>query len=41
MLLKRHDEKFVLIRKYQEFYNSFIDGNSDMLEDESTKEELH
>ena len=41
MLLKRHDEKFLLIQRYQEHYNTFLSNNQDLVEDDQTKEELH
>ena len=33
--------KFKLVLNYQNQYNQFIDFNPDMIEDDSTKEELH
>jgi hypothetical protein len=40
-MITRHDEKFFLARNYQVYYNSFVDENPDMMEEEQTKEELH
>lgn len=40
-LLQRPDNKFYLMRNYQEQYNKFVDENLDMCEQDNTKEELH
>lgn len=39
--LLRQDSKFNLSKQFQLEYNKFVEGNSDMVEEEQTKEELH
>jgi len=36
--LLRQDSKFKLAKQFQLDYNKFVDGNSDMVEEEQTKE---
>ena len=40
-LIQRNDNKFFYVRQYQEQYNKFLSDNADMIEEDSTKEELH
>lgn len=40
-LIKTPDEKFFLVRNYQEQYNQFVTENPDLCEEDVCKEELH
>ena len=40
-LLTREDERFYLVKKFQNEYNKFFAENEDMVSQEYTKEELH
>ena len=40
-LLTRADERFYLVKKFQNEYNKFYDQHPDMVSQEYTKEELH
>ena len=39
--MTRSDERFYLVKKFQNEYNKFFDQNPDMISQEYTKEELH
>ena len=40
-MVQKEDDKLLLILKFQEEYNIFVEENPDMIEDNDTKEELH
>jgi hypothetical protein len=40
-MLTREDERFYLVKRFQNEYNKFFDENNDMVVQEFTKEELH
>lgn len=40
-MLTREDERFFLVKRFQNEYNKFFDQNNDMVVQEFTKEELH
>ncbi|KAL4511584.1 hypothetical protein ABPG72_012429 [Tetrahymena utriculariae] len=40
-LIQRPDQKFMLMRQFQQEYNKFVELNPDMCEEDQTKEELH